>query len=399
MQMAWLARGQIHLKDADGTVRAFTSEYGEKARQRAAKSAQNNAWRTQGPGAMFTGAAMQAAQLGAVEVPLFITGLSRGSSGNLLYGLETRDVGGLFAIPRDGGAEERLFHAANQQLRDPAAHPLAPIVACAIPRPQTGACHLALFGLEGDALTEVTEGDTVDRRPSWIPAEPRALVFESAGIGRDANGAFVELAPSVIQRLDVRSGDLKTIAEEPGFDLCAPRVDGDGALYYVRRPRARHDHVSPWRLLLGLLLIPFRLIAALFGWLNFFTLRYSGKPLASSGSARARQAELKQMMLWGNLVNAHQLALDDVQAEDLAEVRAPRSWTLVRQEKDGSKRTIADGVAVFDVTPEGAVLYSNGTEVFLRNRDGKVESVAKDAGVQQVIWMGEAMADAAAAVR
>lgn len=386
MRIGWLARGQIHIRDANGTIQTFTSEYGERARSRAAKSAQKNAWKLQGPSAMFGGGAPE--QAGTVEVPLFVTGLSRAASGDLIYSLETRDVGGLFSIPRGGGAEDRLFHAANQFLRDPAVHPQAPVIACAIPKLAAFTSHLGVLGADGNSLMEVTEGDSVDRRPSWSPTEPRVLVFESAGVGRDAAGAFVELAPSVIQRLDVKTGELTTLAEEPGYDLCSPKLDAEGALYFVRRPQLRSGEVPFWRMLVAFLMIPFRIIGAILGWLNFFTLRYSGKSLTSGGNARARQADLKQMMLWGNFQQVRQAAFDGIQEEQFGEVRAPKSWELVRRPRNGAPETIARGVAVFDLGPEGQILYTDGVDLFLKMPGRDAEKVAKDVGIQQVVWLG-----------
>jgi hypothetical protein len=141
-------------------------------------------------------------------------------------------------------------------------------------------------------------------------------------------------------------------------------------------------------MLLAVVLIPFNLLVALWGWLNMFTMRYSGKPLASGRDARAKQADLRQMILWGNALQAQQRVLDEVQAEQLKDVRAPAEWHLLRQSREGVSERLAEAVATFDLTPEGDVLYSDGQEIWLRRRSGERKCLAKDVGVQQVVWLG-----------
>src|SRR5262249_21443616 len=158
--------------------------------------------------------------------------------------------------------------------------------------------HIAVMRADGSALTEVTEGDSVDLAPSWVPAAPRRLVYQAAGVARDRSGRLLGLGPSAIHELDLERGEVRTLAESPAHDLFAPRVGDDGELYSLRRPWTARPRLGRLRILLDLLLLPFRLLVALFHWLDFFTVRYSGRPLVSRQGAQQRQLDIRQWLVW-----------------------------------------------------------------------------------------------------
>ena len=81
--------------------------------------------------------------------------------------------------------------------------------------------------VRGTDFRELTEGDSFDQLPRWVPGPKRRIVFQSAGVGRDSAGRFAGLGPCSIQQLDVDSGDLQEIASESGRDLLQPRQAED----------------------------------------------------------------------------------------------------------------------------------------------------------------------------
>ena len=78
----------------------------------------------------------------------------------------------------------------------------------------------------------------------------------------------------------------------------------DGSLLFIRRPHAEHERFHPLRTLKDIFLFPFRLLYAVFQFLNFFSSIFTGRKLTSAGGAKAREMDMKQMMIWGNLVRA-----------------------------------------------------------------------------------------------
>lgn len=139
--------------------------------------------------------------------------------------------------------------------------------------------------------------------------------------------------------------------------------------------------------LVGVLLLPVRVVMAIFAWFNLFSMMHTGKPLLGRGNARSREADLRRMMLWGNLAQARQLALTEAQTDDLKAVRAPGDWVLVRR-KDGKDETLARAVATWDLAADGSVLFSDGVDIQLRKPDGRVEKLHTDREVQSLVVLG-----------
>jgi len=385
--IAYLADGRIHLKLGDEPPRAVESPFAESVRAREASLVQRNAWKTQGPGARFLAGGLMAGNEEATGGTAYaaITGLSRGRTpGEVLYSLETTAVTGLFALDTGAMAEERrLFHGNQQRVQFPSTQPGGDLIACSVRRDALRA-HIGVMRADGSALTEVTEGDSVDLAPSWVPGAARRLVYQSAGVGRDRSGRPVGLGPSSIHELDLERGDVRTLAESPAHDLLGPRMGDDGALYYIRRPRTGRSRFAPLRLLLDLLLLPFRLIGAIFNWLNFFTVRYSGRPLVSSQGAQQRQVDARQWLVWGNLIGAAEDARRGGGGDDDAPGLVPQSWQLVRQPADGALQVVARGVCSFDLAPDG-VVYSTGNAVYYQPRDGARLRLCSDSRIEQVV--------------
>jgi hypothetical protein len=227
---------------------------------------------------------------------------------------------------------------------------------------------------------EATEGDSLDTAPRWIPGEGRRLVFQSAGIGRDRHGNFAGLAPFSIQLLDIDSGEMKALVEDSANDLLTPQMTSDGTVYYIRRPYTTGREINPLRMLKDIVLFPFRLGNAIFHYLQVFSMIYTGKKLTGAGGPQARQLDTKEMMIWGNRVSAELMAKSDEEAPDLV----PKSWQLVRQRKDYDPEVIAKGVLAYDLSPDGSLVYSNGSAIFMRNPEGQTRRVHIERLIEQV---------------
>jgi hypothetical protein len=161
-------------------------------------------------------------------------------------------------------------------------------------------------------------------------------------------------------------------------------MDARGQFFYIKRPWKDPFAKPPWwRGILDFVLFPFRLLFAVFQFLNFFTVRYTGNTLTTTGGAQQREADLKQMMIWGNMIDARQAARTqgDTDAPDLV----PKNWELICQDHAGTASTLARGVVSFDLCSDGGVLYSNGSAIFHRHPDGKTERIVKDALISKVV--------------
>ncbi len=375
--VAFLSKRKLHVRK-NGVTQAVDSEYEHTVRERTASIERRNAWKTQGRGAAFTGAM----QVGArKETPVLLTGLSAGPDGGLLYSMETDAVSGIFLLD-SSNQETRLFHTADFRIRHLALDPAGLMVAATAFHPDDMRSNIAVVPLRGTEFTELTEGDSFDQVPRWVPGARRRIVFQSAGVGRSAAGHFSGLGPCTIQQLDLDSGDLGEIASEDGRDLLQPQQTEDGTLYYIRKP---YESAAPSVSLLGSFrdaaLFPFRMALAIFQYFNIFSMMYTGKPLVTNKGAVQKRADPRQLFIHGNLMNAQM----NHQSDDDTHGRVPSSWELIRRRAGGQTEVVAKSVLTFDLRSDGGILYSDGAAIMQIDPHGKSERVMQAELIEQVL--------------
>lgn len=379
LTVAYLAQGKVRLKQGDDPPRTIESPYARSTQEKAVRAQQRNAWKSEGTG-FLSGATLWGSAAGNQGLePARITSLCRGAEpGQIVYSMTSGSLCALLSSDRLGSEERRLWNNNKYRLHHLAIHS------------QTGECAFAVQHLDGTAnigvmlkddsgVAEITEGDSVDATPSWVPGPGRKLVFQSAGIGRDRHGHWLALGPFRIEQVNVDTAELETLLEHDTTDFLAPKINAAGVLYFIERPYEGRPRVNPLRVFKDTLLLPFRLLYAVFQYFNFFSMRYTGKKLTpSTDHARGKPMDLQQMMIWGNLVQARRPSEGD-EPPDLV----PGSWRLIRRH-DGAEKVIARGVLAYDLAQDGTVVYSNGSAVYAISPDGKKEKLVAEAMIEQV---------------
>ncbi len=389
MKIVYLAKGKLHLLEDGKAPKLIESKFGQTVRDRAVRIIQRDAWKNEGPGARFMSGRLLWGDVGRdpAQMRIAMKSLSRGSeSDRLLYALETDDMGGIFSVSTSDLEEQRLFHHARYFVEHLCAVPGHDLIACAV-RNRGGMANIAVMKADGSDLKEVTEGDSVDLAPFWIPGRPMELLFQSAGVGRDSAGVYRDLGPFSICRLDLAKGEINSLVENLRYDFLGPRMSADGALHYISRPyKPAAPAASPLQAFKDFLLFPFRLLFAVFQWLNFFTARYTGRPLTTAGGPRKEGADIRQMMIWGNLIDADEAV--KAKYRDTGEVPGlvPSTWQLVR-ETGGQKEVLAKGALSYDLCGDGSIVYTNGNAIYRREPDGNCGKLHVDDGIEQVIVM------------
>jgi hypothetical protein len=383
--LAYVAQGKLHLH-GDRARTTVESAFGRSLRERAAQIHNRHAWKASGRGAQFMRGMLWAEGAGdPSEFRILITSVSPGREpGELLYSLETDAISGLFLVDATG-FEQRLFHTADYRVRHVTLSPSGDTLAVSVLHSNMTA-NLAVMNADGSDMREISEGDSVDMAPRWVPGTSRRLVFQTARLGRDAAGRFSGYGPFAVQQLDLDSGDLTTLAEDADSDLLGPQMTASGDLYYIRRPFAgKPKTFSPLTIVKDTLLFPFRMSYAIFQFFNFFSMRYTGKPLSTSRGAVSRTPDLKQMMIWGNLVDVDQARRENSGGESDAPSLVPSSWQLVRESAAG-KEVVAKGVLSFDLAGDGSVVYSNGSAVHrIRPNGSGRERILVGSMIEQVV--------------
>lgn len=361
--VAFLADGQVHLCASDGSVEPLTSAFVESVQRREASIARKTDWKTKGTGARFMGAAALWDDTEGRRSPALFTSLSKGRRrGEILYAITTGPVSGLFAYDLSTREEKRLAHGTESAALAVATSDDHHVLAMSRDQ-KNGSRNLAVMREDGGESQLVTDGDTLDDAPSWVPVGPEVtegrhqLVYQSTGLGRDAAGMIAGLGPTEVNLLDAEHGTLKTILASPEHDLLAPQMLHDGSLFVMRRPYRRGPAaIEAKAVLKDGLLAPVRLAYAGFRYLDFFSMRYTGKPLSTVGNARARNLDARKLVERQNVDAASG-------GEELAASTAPADSELVRRRADGAETVVAKSVVAYAVEPGGSVLVSDGASV------------------------------------
>ena len=393
LSIAYLAGGKLHLKQGDRPTRTLDSEFGQSVVERTEQQHRRNAWKTESRGnnPMLSGSGLWGQQGGDPDsLNLAITSVSAANKGrDLYYTLAAGTVNGVFSLRlgdveagESDQKEQRLFHGSDFQIRYLETHPQGERLACSAIY-GNGSANILTMRVGQSFFTDITEGDSVDIAPRWVQGDGMALVYQSAGIGRNASGVPVGQSPFAIEKIDFDRQTHERLVEDPKHDSIAPQMTADGTLYYIRRPYRSKKEMGPLQLLWDLILIPFRFLNAIYQWLNFFTLRFTGKPLRQSGEV-ANPSNWLQMMMAGNLSNAQREAMRHDGALD-GEGLVPATWELVRRGVKGDTQVLATSVLAFDVSARGdRIVYSNGNGIFAIDKAGKSSLLLEDAAISTV---------------
>lgn len=381
--IAYLAQGRVRVKAGGATPRTLDSAYGNSIREKEVRAQQKHSWKGAGSDASPFGQAVWGKAAVGQDVPIAITSICGGREpGGLIYSLESGSLCALLEAKTVEVEERRLWNDNRTRIRHLTASRRTGDLAFAILH-ENGTANIGIKQKDGSGVKELTEGDSFDTAPHWLPDEGQKMVFQSAGIGRNREGHFLMLGPFSIQQLDVTTGEMTTLLEDPHFDYLAPKCRGDGILSYIRRPYTQHERVHPLRMLKDVFLFPVRLLFAIYQFLNFFSTIFTGKKLTSGDGAKARQMDMRQMMIWGNLVQSQRRSKPEDEGVDLV----PKLWELHERNSKGETKVLAKGVLAYDVGTDGRIVYTNGNALFLLHPDGRKEHVLNEQMIEQVFFV------------
>lgn len=385
LDIIYVAQGRIYFKQTGSPARPLESKFGQSLIDRTNQIQQRNAWKTEGTGARFmSGRTLWAGQENKEqeEYPVVVNAVSRGMRpGDVLFSLATQEIGGIFSVNCHSEDEQRLLHTADFRIRQLSANPSADKIACVI-RSNTGS-HLAVMRGDGGGMSDVTQGDSVDGAPFWVPNSTNELIFQSAGVARSAAGNPVGTSPSQIMKLNIEAASTHVLLGDDEHDYFDPKMDATGNLYCICKPYVSpRTSFNPFRAIFDLVLLPIRLLFALFQFVNLFTMRYTGKTLITSGNVRQREMDLRQIMISDNLLHARQAG--DIFSSG-KEWKAGRSWTLIKRTAEGEVKILEKGVLTFDLCNDGTVVFTDGNRIVSRTSDGNKQELAKDQFILQVL--------------
>jgi hypothetical protein len=383
-KLAYITQGKLFYKDDSSPTNQVHSHFGQQIIDRTIRIHQKNDWKTKGSGSYFGGSTLWGVdQVNTDAIRIFITSVAPSQEDNKLYFiLESETAGGLFVYDCATQEENRLFHKENFHARDLDLSSENKQLVCSQHFPN-GIANIIMMNEDGSDLRQITEGDSIDEAPSWIPGKDRRILIQSSGIARNTNGYVVGRGPAAIQALDLDNNRLATVLEDPGYDYLQPHISPDGYMYYIRRPYTMHEY-SGVAFLTDFVLFPFRLLRAVFHYLNFFSLVYTKKPLTTASGPTLKGDDLKNIMLRGKMIDA-QKALRRASRIQGVPSLVPPSWELVRRSQSNMETVVARNVAAFDIGWDGTIAYSNGCGAFTLDSRNNPRLMLKDNLIEDVI--------------
>ncbi len=404
--MILVSEGKL-IAEQEGHLTPLESGVLRKYRQSARDSAMRREWKSTGTGAKFTGVYDPTADAdrAAETVNARVLDAARWQDNATLYTLMINGRSGIYQRPDDGGEEGIFLSDQEYRYRQLAPHGEDLLLTAEA----AGECHLGLVrgGEESRICEFLTEGSCYESDPSWSRYREGVIHYASSGLeerlsdGEEHPQAFDETSlpdmmremrrlasqarrrgPSEIFRMDLYEGTVEEILSDPRYHLTHPVEDADGSLYFIRAPYEAERKGSRLTVLKDVVLFPIRLIRALFGFFDFFTMKYSGKTL-NNADGKAKDRSAQQRFVNGNLIDAEEeLKRNRERGEDFPGY-VPASHQLCRL-RDGQIEVLKSGVCAYELCREG-ILISNGSYLLLLRHDGKEEKRLKADGVTRIL--------------
>ncbi len=357
----------------DGSVRTLPSSFIENYKKNAEQIARSNEWKQSGFGAQFT-------QSTPIEVPpdkyeSAINGICLVDN-TLYYSAQIQSSSGILSKNTDNEKlpEGHIIHDNNAEYGDIDVSLDGKTLVSSI-KNDAFSSNIALFSLVDGGYISVTGGDSKDTNPSFSLKNGSKILYSSAGIGRNFDGDFVKYAPSIICSYDIDTREVKDEVFDEKHSLILPKEDNEGNLYYIERP-AKEKLKKP-NLFLEILLIPFRLIYAIYKFLEAFVKIFTGKGFTTKteGDNPGKQKSERDIIVDGYKVQARENLQKSEKRKEKFPGYAPSDWVLKRKNLDGTITEIQKGVISYDLD-ENSIVYTNGKSVIRLFSDGKSEKIA-----------------------
>jgi len=347
----YIIRGGDIYEVKDGREIEFVSPFAQEYFDQERDSWDRGAWKRGGTddGAMISRGMLWGtrAQAAAPRPPQATQLFQRGR--RLYYVLRMSNSSGLFYYDLDAGTEMRLFHRADFEPRGLFVRDDYSILTT-VSDPD-GSVHIVLLDAAGKLLQTLTSGDCIDENPFQVSD---LLYYQSSGIARAETGQVAAISPIAIHTLDLGNGEIATVLSSPQHDFLLPKVGSDGGLYAIQTTYTAADQYPVSRLIMDIVLFPWRICVAIFGFLNVFSLFFGKKPLKTGGGPEIPPVDVSRRMVHNRLID-----LTIAQRKERKKAAVSRDWKLVKL-RDGVNSVVATNVLWFSVKEDGGVVYTNG---------------------------------------
>ena len=335
-----------------------------------------NEWKTTGTGAKFMGQ-NRFAEEDVSALFCEITGLAC-CGGKIVYGIRLDESGGIYIRSADRTDTDEILVVSGKDIFPGrmSCDGNTLYVSCG---ENTAEKHISVYdNIPSSRCRELTDGDTIEESPVMQDGK---IYFSTAGYARDEFGSIAAVQNKSIVCLDTASGTMNELISDEKYDFLCPIPDGEGGMFFIRQP-AGGEKAESGNIVLDVLLFPVRLIKALFGFLNVFSILFGGESLRSDKKAMneiAKQKSQKELLIDGNFVNAEKNLRAEQNSGEKYPGIMPPSRVLMHTDADGNETVIKKGVLDYTVMSDGTLAVSNGSHIIFMDKDGGTISAVKAA--------------------
>ena len=377
MRVFYLSQGKLYMNE-NGKERYLACGAVENYRRNLHEIQKRNEWKTTGAGAVFMGVA-SSHQIDPSQVYAQVESFQIVNEDQIVYAAALERNCGIYIKGPDGEINTEGFIIRQNDRRiyeidyDPETYGI--IASVSNGRYER---HLALYHAEHSDCRVITEGDSVDVMPSFSKQASNRVYYSSAGIFVDSRRHTVHHSSYGIYMLDMKMGEVTEILKDEKYDYIRAREDMRGNIYFIRRPKETDKKKGSLK---DTILIPFKVLKAIFGWLNFFTQRYSGESLTQNtegaNPSKYTDKSEKEIFIDGNMINVEKTLKENELAGEKYPGIVPNSWELMKMGLDGKTKSIKKGIIDYTLDDEGTIIFSNGKYVLQMLKSGEEEIICK----------------------
>ena len=357
----------------DKGIDEYDSEKIMKYRNTVKSIRRKNEWKTSGAGAKFMNSYVPD-DIDDLEIgETRINGVS-GSGGDVIYSAVMGEVSGLYRkILHEDTAEGLVTSTRDVQIFRISVRGGD----CAVGIGKGLERHIAIVDIETGKYRELTEGEVREDYPCYSRDGGR-IFYSSAGLALSPGGVPVGVGAYALCCYHIRRNELSELLASNKFDYIVPREDKEGNLLFIKRPY--RDSFNRGSLFRDIILFPVRIVKAIGGLLNAFSILFGGESLRSGRNARdvkAKQMRERDLFFDGNVINAQQMLKQNQRRGEKFPGIIPQSWELTRLDENGEQSCIKKGVMDYVLCDNGDIVYSNGNAVIRMSADGSEQRLEK----------------------
>ncbi len=366
----------------DGKAEKFDSAYITHYRESALKQDKNREWKKNTDMMMYEDYFGGAGE-GAIRASIHAVALTN-EANKFLYAFSINETSGVYYKYTDDEKKTESHALSSNEVTFLSLTTTVDGDILGAVQTDTYRAKIAVFSRDGGDYKTLTDGDSFDENPSFD--SEGNIVFNSYAIGRDGNNVFVQYMPSEIYRLNVRSMEVEELLSDKDVSYIKPIVDKNGALYCIKKAGSDKEKGNP---LMEILLIPYRIIQAIVGFISTFVMCFAGKPMVNGkgrtpgGDSMAKNAPDRDIYIHNQIVNVEKEMKKNAKSKSEDYGFIPRSWKLAyipKASNEGGRyalnelKELASGVADFCIVEENGeeqLIYTNGKHVFALKKEGE----------------------------